>query len=164
MHPPWSSIRVGMMKTMDSTLQGHLISPFNLHPSKPPFEEIATTLGEQPELNDSVAAVHLVILSLEMKKKLKKKKKVVFSLGGLISDCHCYDHFFLFIVLFHCSSFPFILVNSSLPPRTSISTDWFSHADYIVPLTHRFFHILSLSMMMHPLGKGRHQLVHACYS
>ena len=57
-------------------------------PSKPPFEESATMLGEQPESNDSVAAVHLVISSSETKKKSKKKKKISFSLGGLISDRH----------------------------------------------------------------------------
>ena len=44
-----------------------------------------TTLGEQPEPNDSVAAVHPVISSLETK---KKKKKISFPLGGLALDHH----------------------------------------------------------------------------
>ena len=67
-------------------LWGHLTSPFSAPPSNVPCEESATILGQQPELNDSVAAEHLVISSSEMKKKLKKKKKNSFSLGGLVSD------------------------------------------------------------------------------
>ena len=37
-----------------------------------------------------------------------------------------------------------------LSPRTSISTDRFSCAGYVVPLTHRFHHLLSCSMMTRP--------------
>ena len=37
-------------------------------------------------------------------------------------------------------------------PRTSISTDRFSYADYVVPLTHRFHDLLSRSMMTRPSG------------
>ena len=87
MRPLWLFIWIDTMTTMDSTLQGHLVSPFNSPPSKPPFEESVTMLGEQPESNDSVATVCPVILSSEMKKK-KKKKKISFSFGGLVLDHH----------------------------------------------------------------------------
>ena len=39
---------------------------------------------------------------------------------------------------FFAYRFPFIFIKSPLSPWTSISTDWFSCADYVVPLIHRF--------------------------
>ena len=59
----------------------------------------------------------------------------------------CYDHFFPLNMLGPCSSFLFFFVNSPLSPWTSISTDRFSCANYVVPLTHRFHCILSHSTM-----------------
>ena len=47
-------------------------------------------------------------------------------------------------------TFSFVLVESLLSPRTSISTNWFSYADYVVPLTHCFYGILSRSIMTCP--------------
>ena len=50
----------------------------------------------------------------------------------------CYDCFFSLTMFSSCSPFLFFLVDFPLSPRTSISTDRFSRADYVVPLTHRF--------------------------
>ena len=48
------------------------------------------------------------------------------------------------------SSFTFSFHPHRFLTRTSISTNWFSCADYVVPLTHHFHHILSRSMMTRP--------------
>ena len=47
----------------------------------------------------------------------------------------CYDRFFSFCCTLSLLTFSPILVDSSLSPWTSISTNQFSHADYVVPFT-----------------------------
>ena len=59
--------------------------------------------------------------------------------------------FLSFNVLFLRLPFSFVLVNSLLSPQTPISTDRFSYANYVVPLSHLFHYIPSHSMMMRPL-------------
>ena len=54
------------------------------------------------------------------------------------------------LVHFHHLPFHVILITFLLFPWTSISTDQFSHTNYIVPLTHHFSHIPSHSTMRCP--------------
>ena len=85
-----------------------------------------------------------------------------YQLSGL-----CYDRFFYY-ASFPQATFPrltFSLISPRrsllqpegvfiafvpLSPQTSTSTDWFSCANYVVPLTHRFYRLPSRSMMTRP--------------
>ena len=71
------------------------------------------------------------------------------STGVMLQSFLCFS-FFASMHSFFVYLFSFVLVNSLLSPQTHISTDQFSCADYVVPLTHLFHHIPSRSMMTRP--------------
>ena len=90
-----------------------------------------------------------------------------FELGVFKSVFKCYDRFFSYASFPQSASprltFPLTSPHRSsllpeggihrfvlLSPQTSISTNRFSCTDYVVPLTHRFYHLLSRSMMTRP--------------
>ena len=87
---------------------------------------------------------------------------VLLALKHLVNTSHWY---LLRLLLFSLRFTPFALTSPCrfpllpegvliafvlLSPRTSVSTDRFSCADYVVPLTHRFHRLLSHSMMTCP--------------
>ena len=85
--------------------------------------------------NDSSHDITLNTLNQHFASKSTKENESLTDGILLMGDFnhHCYNCFFslYFFSLTHVS---LVL----LSPRTSISTDWFSRTDYIVPPTHRF--------------------------
>ena len=83
-------------------------------------------------------------ISSQKIKQIKKNVKLIL----LFCLCFCYDCFFSSLAFsFKSSSTPLYLLEL-------LSTDQFSHTDYLVPFTHHFHHVLSCSTMTRPLVRA----------